>query len=59
MLSFVHDGATDTSDMVIRAALDFPGNPTASVRLAVGVPPGFHGNRGPGVAIPANASVQP
>jgi carotenoid cleavage dioxygenase len=44
LLSYVYDGATDRSDLVVLAADDFTGDPVATVHLPQRVPYGFHGN---------------
>jgi len=44
ILSYVYDGATDHSDVVILAADDFTGDPVATIHLPQRVPFGFHGN---------------
>jgi carotenoid cleavage dioxygenase len=43
-LAFVHDAATDRSDLVVIDAQDWLGEPVATVHLPVRVPLGFHGN---------------
>ena len=42
-LAFVHDAATDRSDLVVIAGQDWLGEPVAIVHLPVRVPLGFHG----------------
>lgn len=42
LLSFVHDHATDTSDLVILDALDLGRGPVAEIRMPRRVPHGFH-----------------
>jgi carotenoid cleavage dioxygenase-like enzyme len=44
VMSYVYDGSTDRSDVVILDAQDFTGDPVAIVHLPVRVPFGFHGN---------------
>jgi carotenoid cleavage dioxygenase-like enzyme len=44
VLAYVHDAATDRSDVVVLDAQDFTGEPVATVHLPVRVPYGFHGN---------------
>jgi carotenoid cleavage dioxygenase len=44
ILSYVYDGATGRSDVVILHAQDFTGDPVATVHLPDRVPFGFHGN---------------
>ncbi|MFB7498195.1 carotenoid oxygenase family protein [Streptomyces sp. NPDC056161] len=44
LLTFVHDPATDRSDLVVLDADDLSGPPTATVHLPRRVPAGFHGN---------------
>jgi carotenoid cleavage dioxygenase len=44
LLGFVHDAASDRSDLVVLHARDFGGEPVAVVHLPVRVPVGFHGN---------------
>ncbi|MBW4536522.1 MAG: carotenoid oxygenase family protein [Pleurocapsa minor HA4230-MV1] len=44
ILTFVYDGNTNTSDLVILDALDFTAAPVAEVRLPQRVPFGFHGD---------------
>jgi carotenoid cleavage dioxygenase-like enzyme len=44
LLTYVHDAATDRSDVVILDARDVGGDPVAVVHLPVRVPFGFHGN---------------
>ena len=44
LLTFVHDAADATSDLVVLAADDLTSGPVASVRLPQRVPAGFHGN---------------
>jgi carotenoid cleavage dioxygenase len=44
ILAYVHDAATDRSDVVVLAADDFTGEPVATVHLPARVPVGFHGN---------------
>lgn len=44
VMSYVYDGTTDTSDVVILPAQDFTGDPVATVHLPRRVPFGFHGN---------------
>jgi 8'-apo-carotenoid 13,14-cleaving dioxygenase len=44
ILTFVYDGSTNTSDLVILDALDFTAAPVAKVRLPQRVPFGFHGD---------------
>ena len=43
-MSYVYDGTTDRSDVVILDAQDFTGDPVATIHLPPGVPFGFHGN---------------
>lgn len=47
VMSYVYDGTTDTSDVVILHAQDFTGDPVATVHLPQRVPFGFHGNWAP------------
>ncbi len=44
LLTYVHDAATDTSDLVILDADDLAAPPVASIHLPQRVPYGFHGN---------------
>ncbi|MBB4894123.1 carotenoid cleavage dioxygenase [Streptomyces olivoverticillatus] len=44
LLSYVHDAATDTSDLVVLDAGDLAAPPVATVHLPQRVPYGFHGN---------------
>ncbi|GCD36272.1 carotenoid cleavage dioxygenase [Streptomyces chrestomyceticus JCM 4735] len=44
LLTYVHDAASDTSDLVILDAEDITKGPVASVHLPQRVPFGFHGN---------------
>jgi carotenoid cleavage dioxygenase-like enzyme len=44
ILSYVYDGTTGRSDVVILHAQDFTGSPIATVHLPDRVPFGFHGN---------------
>jgi carotenoid cleavage dioxygenase-like enzyme len=44
VMTFVHDGATNTSDLVIIDAQRFDAPPIATVHLPVRVPFGFHGS---------------
>jgi carotenoid cleavage dioxygenase len=44
VLSYVYDGGTGRSDVVILHAQDFTGTPLATVHLPDRVPFGFHGN---------------
>ena len=44
LLSFVHDAASDRSELVVLAAGDFTGDPVATVHLPARVPSGFHGS---------------
>jgi carotenoid cleavage dioxygenase-like enzyme len=44
VLSYVYDGATGRSDVVILHAHDFAGDPVATIHLPDRVPFGFHGN---------------
>jgi carotenoid cleavage oxygenase len=44
VLSYVYDGATRRSDVVILHAQDFAGEPVATIHLPDRVPFGFHGN---------------
>jgi carotenoid cleavage dioxygenase-like enzyme len=44
VLSYVYDGATGRSDVVILHAQDFAGDPVATIHLPDRVPFGFHGN---------------
>jgi carotenoid cleavage dioxygenase len=48
LLSFVHDAATDRSDVVILDARDLAAGPVATVHLPQRVPMGFHGSWLPG-----------
>ncbi|HVM39629.1 MAG TPA: carotenoid oxygenase family protein [Acidimicrobiia bacterium] len=50
LISFVHDRASDRSDLVILHAQDFGGDPVAVVHLPQRVPFGFHGNWVPDTA---------
>lgn len=43
-LAFVHDAATDRSELVVIAGQDWLGEPVATVHLPARVPLGFHGN---------------
>jgi carotenoid cleavage dioxygenase len=56
LMSYVHDAATDTSDLVILDATDPAARPAATIRLPRRVPYGFHGNWLPD---PASARTQP
>lgn len=42
LLTYVHDAATDRTDLVVLNADDFTGAPQAVVHLPARVPPGFH-----------------
>jgi carotenoid cleavage dioxygenase len=44
VMTFVHDPASDTSDLVILDASDFQAPPVARVHLPTRVPMGFHGS---------------
>jgi carotenoid cleavage dioxygenase len=44
VLSYVYDGTTGRSDVVILHAQDFAGDPVATIHLPDRVPFGFHGN---------------
>ena len=44
LLGYVHDAATDRSDLVVLDARDVAAPPVATVHLPVRVPAGFHGN---------------
>lgn len=44
LMGYVHDAATNKSDLVILDAHDFGRSPVATVHLPVRVPVGFHGN---------------
>jgi carotenoid cleavage dioxygenase len=44
IMSYVYDGTTDSSDVVILDAQDFSGEPVAVISLPQRVPFGFHGN---------------
>jgi carotenoid cleavage dioxygenase len=44
LLSYVHDAASDSSDLVILDASDFAASPVATVSLPQRVPFGFHGS---------------
>jgi len=44
LIGFVIDAIARTTDLVILDALNFEGDPQASIRLPHVVPPGFHGN---------------
>jgi carotenoid cleavage dioxygenase len=44
ILSFAHDAATDTSDLVIIDATEFSKGPIARIHLPMRVPFGFHGS---------------
>jgi carotenoid cleavage dioxygenase len=44
ILAYLHDASTDTSDVVILHAQDFPAAPVATIHLPVRVPFGFHGS---------------
>jgi carotenoid cleavage dioxygenase len=44
VLAYVHDAATNRSDVVVLDAADFAAPPIATVHLPVRVPVGFHGN---------------
>jgi carotenoid cleavage dioxygenase len=44
LMSLVHDGGTDRSELVILHSQDFSGSPVARVALPQRVPVGFHGN---------------
>jgi len=44
VLSYVYDGTTGRSDVVILHAQDFTGDPVATIHLPDRVPFGFHGN---------------
>ena len=44
VMSYVYDGATGRSDVVILHAQDFTGDPVATIHLPDRVPFGFHGN---------------
>lgn len=51
LVGYVHDQATDTSDLVILDAHDWSAEPVARVKLPVRVPAGFHGNWIPDAAL--------
>ncbi len=44
VMTYVHDGARDGSDLVILDAADFTGKPVATIALPQRVPFGFHGS---------------
>jgi carotenoid cleavage dioxygenase len=44
IMSYVYDGTTDRSDVVVLDAQDFAGAPVATIHLPDRVPFGFHGN---------------
>jgi carotenoid cleavage dioxygenase-like enzyme len=44
LMTYVHDAATGTSDLVIVDATDLAAPPVATIHLPVRVPYGFHGN---------------
>ncbi|MFF0144784.1 carotenoid cleavage dioxygenase [Amycolatopsis sulphurea] len=44
LLTYVYDGATDRSDLVVLDAQDIAAAPVATVHLPARVPTGFHGN---------------
>lgn len=44
LVGYVHDAATDRSDLVVLDAHDIAAPPVATVHLPVRVPAGFHGN---------------
>ncbi|MFE0464336.1 carotenoid oxygenase family protein, partial [Kitasatospora sp. NPDC058965] len=44
LMAFVHDAATDRSDLVVLDADDLAAPPVATVHLPRRVPAGFHGN---------------
>lgn len=44
VLTYIHNGLTDTSDVVILDAQDFAGEPVATIHLPQRVPFGFHGS---------------
>ena len=44
LLAYVHDAATDRSDVVVLDAGDVTAKPIATVHLPVRVPFGFHGS---------------
>ncbi|GAA1878099.1 carotenoid oxygenase family protein [Streptantibioticus ferralitis] len=44
LMAYVHDAATDRSDLVILDADDLAGPPVATIHLPRRVPAGFHGN---------------
>lgn len=44
LMTYVHDAATDRSDLVILDADDLAADPVATVHLPARVPFGFHGN---------------
>ncbi len=44
LLAYVHDAATQSSDLVVLPAQDLAAGPVASVHLPQRVPAGFHGN---------------
>ncbi|MEV8376938.1 carotenoid oxygenase family protein [Kribbella sp. NPDC056861] len=44
LMTYVHNAATDTSDLVILDATDLAAPPVATIELPVRVPFGFHGN---------------
>lgn len=44
IMSYVYDGASGRSDVVILHAQDFAGDPVATIHLPARVPFGFHGN---------------
>lgn len=43
-MGYVHDAATDRSELVILDATDVAGGPVAVVEVPVRIPAGFHGN---------------
>ena len=44
VMTYIHNGLTDTSDVVILDAHDFAGEPIATIHLPQRVPFGFHGS---------------
>ena len=49
VMTYVHDDATDTSDLVILDATNFTAAPVATVKLPRRIPFGFHGSWVPGL----------